>query len=110
MTLTATLTTAPAAAAFECTLTVTNTDTTAVTVTFRTGQRIAVTATTPDGTSRWQYGTDRAFPQVLGSCTWAPGAAKQFTARWQAPPPGTYRLQATLQGRPDVEATTTVTV
>ena len=86
------------------------------TLSFRSSQRVEVTAWPVDGDGddadpAWRASADRMHAQLLDTETVGPGDARTYDATWESPPTGRYRVDgAVVAADRDLTATTTLSV
>ena len=83
---------------------VTNTSAVGMELNFGSAQRYDFAVETTDGDEIWRWSTDRAFAQVTGQETLAPGESLQYEASWvPGTRTGTYVAIAELRSAPRIE-------
>lgn len=78
------------------TFTVKNTTATSTTMQFNDGQQYDIRVWNDKDVLVWRWAADKAFPQVVGTRTLAPGESVSWVEHWARPAAGSYRALAYL--------------
>ncbi len=72
---------------------------------FSSGQRFDFAATREGETQPvWRWSMDKVFTQIFGSQTLSAGQSLKFSATWEDPTPGRYRIVGTITANGGIDA------